>query len=188
LPDLPRRQTPWTDPEGDRTGGVRGIAVCGRPGVRGWVGRRVMALPYENATSGKNAVADMQKLLRGFGAASFGVMEEFDKGEVIVQFTYRTRNVTIRASFKGYAAAWLKHHPMTSRTRGTRVDYERRALQQAQLSVYSILRDWIKGQVTAIEVGMMSFEGAFLGQILLSTGETVLQRIEATDMLRIEAE
>jgi hypothetical protein len=33
------RQTPWTDPEGDRTGGVRGIAVCGRPGVRGWVGR-----------------------------------------------------------------------------------------------------------------------------------------------------
>ena len=51
-------------------------------------------------------------------------------------------------------------------------------LKQAQISVYSILRDWIKGQVTAVEVGMLSFEGAFLGQILLPSGETVLERLE----------
>jgi hypothetical protein len=146
-----------------------------------------VSLPYENATSGKNAVADMQKLLQSFGAQRFGVMEDFERGEVIVQFTWRERNVSIKASFKGYAAAWLKHHPMTSRTHGTRQAYEQRALKQAQLSVYSILRDWIKGQVTAIEVGMLSFEGAFLGQIMLASGETVLQRIEATDMLRIAA-
>jgi len=30
----------------------------------------------------------------------------------------------------------------------------------------------------AVEVGMLSFEGAFLGQIMLPTGETVLERIE----------
>jgi hypothetical protein len=47
-----------------------------------------VTLPYENATSGKGAVDDMQKLLRGFGASSFGVMEEFDKGEVVVQFLW----------------------------------------------------------------------------------------------------
>ena len=65
-------------------------------------------LPYENATSGKAAVNDMQKILQSFGAASFGHMEDFDKGEVIVQFRWRDRSVTIRASAKGYAAAWLR--------------------------------------------------------------------------------
>lgn len=146
-----------------------------------------MTLPYENATSGKSAVADMQKLLQTFGASSFGVMENFERGEVLVQFTWRERSISIKANAKGYAAAWLKHHPWSHRMRVSKIDHERKALRQAQLSVYSILRDWIKGQVTAIEVGMLSFEGAFLGQILLPTGETVLERIEQTDMLRIAA-
>lgn len=146
-----------------------------------------MPLPYENATSGKAAVDDMQKLLRGFGASSFGVMEDFERGEVIVQFTWHERHISIKANAKGYAAAWLRQHPYGPRTRATRTDHERKALRQANLSVYSILRDWIKGQVTAIEVGMLSFEGAFLGQILLPTGETVLERIEKSDMLRISS-
>lgn len=144
-----------------------------------------MALPYENATSGKNATAEMQKILRGFGAASFGVMEDFEKGDVIVQFTWRERPVSIKASFKGYAAAWLRHHPLNKRSRLTRVEYERKALAQAEIAVYSILRDWIKGQVTAVEVGMLSFEGAFLGQIMLPTGQTVLERIEQSDLLAL---
>lgn len=144
-----------------------------------------MPLPYENATSGKSAVDDMQKLLRGFGASAFGVMEDFDKGEVIVQFTWHERRISIKANVKGYAAAWLRQHPWTFRMKVTRIQHERRAMKQANLSVYSILRDWIKGQVTAIEVGMLSFEGAFLGQILLPNGETVLERIEELKLLRI---
>lgn len=146
------------------------------------------ALPYENATSGKNAVEEMQKILRGFGASSFGCMEDFDKGEVMVQFMFRERPVTIRASSKGYAAAWLKAHPYTSRTRGTRADHERKALKIGQIAVYSILRDWIKGQITAVSVGMLTFEGAFLGQIQLPSGETVLERLSRSGgILQIEA-
>lgn len=144
-----------------------------------------MPLPYENATSGRTALEDMQKILRGFGASSFGVMEDFDRGEVIVQFLWRERRVTIKASAKGYATAWLRHHPWSFRMKLGKAEHERRALKQAQISVYSILRDWIKGQVTAVEVGMLSFEGAFLGQILLPSGETVLERLEQTDMLKL---
>jgi len=48
-----------------------------------------------------------------------------------------------------------------------------------------MLHDWIKGQVTAIETGMLSFEGAFLGQIMLPTGETVLERVERNHMLNL---
>jgi hypothetical protein len=146
-----------------------------------------MQLPYESTTTGKAAINEMQKILQGFGASSFGVMEEFDKGEVIVQFRWRERSVTIKASSKGYAAAWLRYHPWTSRKRMPEIDYERRALRIGQTAVYSILRDWIKGQVTAVEVGILSFEAAFLGQIMLGTGETVLERIQRSDMLAIGA-
>jgi hypothetical protein len=144
-----------------------------------------MSLPYENATSGKTAIDDMQKILRTFGASSFGCMEDFDKGEVIVQFTWRERRVTVTASSKGYAARWIKEHPYTSRSRGTQVDHQRKAIKIGQIAVYSILRDWVKGQITAVEVGMLSFEGAFLGQIHLTDGRTVLEAIQSSDTLRL---
>jgi len=66
-------------------------------------------------------------------------------------------------------------------------DYERRALEKGKIAVYSMLRDWIKGQVIAIETGMLSFEAAFLGQIMLPTGETVLERIERDNVLSLPA-
>lgn len=140
-----------------------------------------MSLPYENATSGKAALDDMQKILREFGATSFGCMEKFEAGEVLIQFEHRGRSVSLTASARGYANAWLRKHPFTPRTRGSRVDYERKALKQGQIAVYSILRDWIKGQITAVECGILSFDAAFLGQILLPSGETVHQAMSRAD-------
>jgi hypothetical protein len=137
-----------------------------------------MPLAYENATSGKNALNEIQRILRDFGAKSFGSMENFDTGELLVQFEYRDRKISVKASAKGYAAAWLKHHPWSNRMRCSQFEHERKAVNQGMISVYSILRDWIKGQVTAIETGILSFEGAFLGQILLPTGKTVMEEIE----------
>jgi hypothetical protein len=146
-----------------------------------------MSLPYENATSGKAAIGQMQKLLKGFGAASFGTMEDFAAGKVIVQFEYRERRVTIEASFKGYAAAWLRHHPYKpSRMRLSRSEYEKRAINIAEVAVWSILRDWLKGQLTAVAVGMVSFEGAFLGALLLKDGRTVMQAVESAGIIAIE--
>jgi hypothetical protein len=56
-------------------------------------------------------------------------------------------------------------------------------MRVAGLAIYSILRDWIKGQITAVEMGIVSFEGAFLGHIMLASGETVLKHIENKKML-----
>lgn len=142
-----------------------------------------MALPYSNATSGKRAVDDMRKILESFGASKFGVMEDFQSGTLTVQFVWQGRQVTIEANAKGYAAAWLKENPWNSRKKCTQRYHEQTALKKGSTAVYSILRDWIKGQVTAIEVGMLSFEGAFLGQILLPSGSTVLQHVMTTDVL-----
>lgn len=139
-----------------------------------------MGLPYENATSGGQALDDIRKVLTRFGCARFGTMTDAERGELIVQFSYRGRDVTATASYRGYAAAWLKEHPYGPRTRGTKAQHEQKALKQAEISVCSVLRDWIKGQVVAIETGILTFEGAFLGQILLPTGRTVLEQAAGT--------
>jgi hypothetical protein len=144
-----------------------------------------MSLPYERATSGKAALGDIQKILKEFGAKSFGSMEDFETGDLLIQFEWRERKVSVKASGKGYALAWLRHHPWNDRMKTSRLDYERKAVIQGMISVYSILRDWIKGQLTAVETGILSFEGAFLGQILLPSGRTVLE--EAADtILKLE--
>jgi hypothetical protein len=141
------------------------------------------SLPYANATSGKRAIHDMERTLKAFGATSFGVMEDFDKGEVTVQFEWRGHTVSLPANGKGYAANWLRKHPHTYAMRTTKIEYERRALLIGQTAVWSMLRDWIKGQITAIECGIMTFEGAFLGSIMLPNRQTVMERIEQVKML-----
>lgn len=139
-------------------------------------------LPYENASSGTRALDDIQRILTKFGVKRFGTMTDNEKGEILVQFTYRGRDISVAASINGYAAAWMKEHPWKS-GRVSRVDWERRAKIQSQFSTCSILRDWIKGQITAIEVGVLTFEGAFLGQIMLPSGRTVLDEVEKGKML-----
>ena len=144
-----------------------------------------MALPYSSATSGKTAMNEVQKILQGFGASSFGFMEDFNTGTLTVQFMWKDRRVTIEANAKGYAAALLRERPFTSRMRGNKAQHEDKCLKQGQIAVYSILRDWIKGQVTAVEVGMLSFEGAFLGQIMLPNGGTILEMVERENLLAL---
>lgn len=65
-----------------------------------------MSLPYENSTTGERALSDIQKLLRGFGCSKFGSMVDDEAKEIMVQFEYRGRPVSVRASIRGYAAAW----------------------------------------------------------------------------------
>lgn len=145
-----------------------------------------MSLPYENATSGRAALAEIEKLLGKFGCKSFGHMLNYETGELLVQFQFRDMPISIRASAKGYAAAWLRQHPFNPRYhRQSRADYEKKALDIGNLAIYSMVRDWIKGQITAIECGILSFEGAFLGQILLPNGQSVLERVTETKMLQL---
>jgi hypothetical protein len=146
-----------------------------------------MALPYENATSGAAALEEINKILTRFGCSRFGTMTDHEAGELLVQFTHHGKNVSVKASFRGYAAAWLREHPFNpSRMRKTKAQHEQEALDQAKVSVCSILRDWIKGQITAIEVGILSFEGAFLGQLMLADGKSVLEHTQAAGLLQIE--
>ena len=128
-------------------------------------------------------MTEIQKILRGFGCTRFASGEDFNSGEIFVQFEHHGRPVTLKASSKGYAAAWLKENPYNNRRKGNKAEHEAKALEIGSRAVYSILRDWIKGQVTAIEVGIMSFDAAFLSHIMLPSGKRVIEELEDKKML-----
>jgi hypothetical protein len=143
-----------------------------------------MSLPYETASSGDRALAEIQRTLAKFGCQSFGTMIDAERGCTVVQFKWRGQCVSLEANWKGYAGVWLKAHPYTSgRTRGGRAAYEERALAQAKVSVCSALRDFIKGQVTMVECGIAPFDAVFLPFFLLPSGERVIDRVRSEKML-----
>lgn len=143
-----------------------------------------ITIPYENATSGGKARDEITSLLRRLGCESVGFMDNFDRAEVVLQFRHRGRPVALRASAKGWAAMFLKARPFNgSRMRKTRADYEREALNQGFVAVNSILRDWVKGQVMAVECGIMSFEAVFVGHMLGEDGRSILENLTEAKML-----
>ena len=144
-----------------------------------------MSLPYENASSGDRAVTEIQKILRAFGCNKFGTMLDYETGELLVQFEHQgrrgagQRSRLLQGIRRGMAKASPVDQPDEARPAGARVP----ALEIGSIAVYSVVRDWIKGQVTAIEIGMMSFEGAFLSHLLLKDGTTVIDAVKRQKML-----
>lgn len=142
-----------------------------------------MGVPYATASTGAAARDEITKVLRRFGCESVGFMDDFDKHEVLLAFTHRGRQVQLRASAKGWAQMFLKQEPWTSRRRGPRQEYEQAALKQGHVAVNSILRDWIKGQMTAVECGILSFEAVFMPYMLTSDGRPLHERMGETGLI-----
>ncbi len=142
-----------------------------------------MTIPYQGATSGVKARGEISKLLQNFGCESVGFMDNHAKKELMLVFTHRGRNVQLTASAKGWAAAYLKENPYTFRRKGTKEQYEEKALKQGLVALNSILRDWVKGQVTAIETGILSFDHVFMPYMVLQDGRTVLEHAQSQNLL-----
>lgn len=140
-----------------------------------------MKLPYETSTAGERALAELQRTLEKFDCQAFGTMVDRERGMTIVQFKWRGRHVQLEASWQGYAGALMQ----TKRKRygSMRSKQESQALEQAKISVCSVLRDWVKGQVTAIECGVMSFETAFMPHMLTTDGIRVIDYITKQKLL-----
>ena len=136
--------------------------------------RENMSTPYANASSGKAARDEITKILCRFGCERVGFMDDFENHELLLAFTHRGRPIEFRASAKGWAAMFLKENPYTHRRRGTRQEWEQAALRQGHVAINSILRDWIKGQVTAVECGILSFEAVFMPYMLTNDGRPLI--------------
>jgi hypothetical protein len=142
-------------------------------------------VPYASATSGTRAREEITKMLRRLGCEQIGIMDDFQNDELLLAFAHRGRRVQLRASAKGWAQMYLKAKPYSYRYgyRRSRVEYEQAALQQGRIAVNSILRDWIKGQFTAIECGILSFEAVFMPYMLTADGRTMMERVADAEFL-----
>jgi len=138
--------------------------------------------PYASASSSK-ARDEISKMLQRFGCEQVGIMDDYAKHEVILAFKHRGVAMQLHASAAGWAQMWLKENPWTHRHRTSRVDHEQDALKQGHIAVNSMLRDWVKAQVTTIECGILSFEACFTPFMLCTDGRTVLERLADTDLL-----
>lgn len=134
-----------------------------------------MSLPYETATAGDRALLELQRMLAKFGCASFGTAIDVERGITIVSFRWRDQTVRLEASWHGYAEALIR-----SRRRALA---KSKALEQARISVCSVLRDWAKAQITAVEAGVMSFETAFMPHMLLKDGRRLVDAAAAQGLL-----
>jgi len=140
-------------------------------------------VPYANAKSGMAARDEITKLLQRFGCESVGFMDDFQEHSVLLAFRHRGRPVQLKASAKGWAAMYLRAAPWSSRRKIRRQEYEANAVRQGLIAVNSILRDWVKGQVTAIECGMLQFEAVFMPYMLTDDGRPLFERVKAANLL-----
>ena len=139
--------------------------------------------PYASARSGAKAREEISKILQKFGCESVGFMDNFAEHSILLAFKHHGRSIQLTASGKGWAALYLKDNPWSYRRRGNRHDYEAKALQQGMIAVNSILRDWVKGQITAVECGMLSFGAVFMPYMLTNDGRTLYERASEINLL-----
>ena len=128
-------------------------------------------------------MGDIEKTLKKFGCAKFGHMLDYDSCELRLQFEWQGRPVDFRASWRGYANAWLRENPWSSRRASSKQEWERKALEKGQVAVYSILRDWLKGQLTAVETGLPTFDEVFMPYVLLPSGLRVIDHVKKQKLL-----
>lgn len=141
-----------------------------------------MATPYASASSGDAARGEITKILRKFGCESVGFMDDFENYSLLLAFKHRGRQMQLKASAKGWAALYLKENPWSHRRTGNQHDYEQKALRQGLIAVNSILRDWVKGQVMAVETGILSFDAVFMPYMLID-GQTLIERVASAGLL-----
>lgn len=141
------------------------------------------SVPYAGATSGAKARDEITKMLRTFGCENVGFMDDFAESTVMLAFKHRGRPVQLKASAKGWADMYMKVHPGHRRGGNAQKEAEKKALAQGLIAVNSILRDWVKGQVTAIETGILSFEAVFMPHMIARDGRSVLDHMQAEKLL-----
>ena len=135
-------------------------------------------VPYAGATSGENAQIEIKKILQRLGCTEVGFMEKYETDELLLYFKHRGQQFHYFAPAKGWARMWLRKNPYTNRMRRSRYEYEQDALRQGRIAVNSSIRDWVKGQCTAIESGMVSFEEAFMPYMLTSDGRRLIEQVQ----------
>jgi hypothetical protein len=142
-----------------------------------------MTLPYQYASSGDKALVEAKKILVRLGATTVGDMQS---GHVwTLFFELHGERVRIEVDAIAYARLWLAEHPRGARSRVSDNEHQKRAITIGQAAIKSIIRDWIKAQATAIELGAIDAAAAFLPFMVMPDGGTVARHVASGGMAEI---
>ena len=140
-------------------------------------------LPYQDATAGGRAMEDVRRLLERFGCTRTGFEEDTVAGEVTLHFQHEMGHVRFTASYVGWARLFLEANPWTTRRRVTAEEWEARALKQGRVAVWSVIRDWVKAQLTAVETGITTAETVLLPWLVVADDGATLHEALADGRL-----
>jgi len=122
-------------------------------------------VPYSRANSSKPR-DEITKLLIRLGCTKVGFMDELEEHAVVLFFVHRGNPVRLKVSALGWAEMYLKDHPKTPLPT---------AIKQGLIAINSILRDWVKGMVTAIETNAFTADALFLPFVVSPKGTTLAE-------------
>src|SRR5882724_8918263 len=114
-------------------------------------------LNYTTEVPAATTISQVIGMLARKGAQS--ITQDFlgDGRVKAVSFVLRVGVMPVRfllpANTDGVAGVLRKENPYTSRSRGTRNDYEDKQKQQAERIAWRILKDWVEAQMALIESG-----------------------------------
>jgi hypothetical protein len=137
--------------------------------------RKTMGVPYAGATTGLRAREEITRLLRGFGC-EIGFADKFDEHEVLLYFkSVGGRCICGHRPRDGRGCLSRRSHGATSITARNRSGSRPRLGRGPLLLTRS--SEIGKGQTTAIETGILSFEAVFMPYMLTADGRPLIERV-----------
>ena len=124
----------------------------------------------ENTTvSSERSRAEVESLLRKYGAGKFGYM--WESNAAVVVFEMRARRVRFLLPLPDKSDPKFFHTPTGRARRNPNASYEK--WEQDCRSRWRALVLCIKAKLESVESGIETFEEAFLPHIVLPNGETI---------------
>ncbi|MDZ7824435.1 MAG: hypothetical protein U5K75_10650 [Ahrensia sp.] len=148
------------------------------------LGETKMTLLAESASSSDNAFEECSAFLIS-SIVIFSDAKQQRRRGVRITFTHKSATITIEASWKAYAALWLKQNPYSNRKRIPESEHREKANQIGKMAAPSILRDWVKSQVLMIELGAMKFDEVFMPHIMLPDGRRLIEHVREKNLLAL---
>ena len=114
--------------------------------------------PYYHTTNAQTARDEIIRRLSAVGCTDVEFEDDRDAYTVTVRWEHNGRKCAITGSARGWAHHHLTSYPHTSRMRLPGSAYHKQVLDKGQVAVNSILRDYLRCQLAAVETGAVSFE------------------------------
>lgn len=118
--------------------------------------------------------SEIRRTLHRYGAGQFFCADDWDGGQIMVGFVFQGFTVRVLVPMPKLTDKKITHGPKGKER--TRAQAEK-AYEQAVRARWRAVLLLVKGRLEEVEMGVSTFEHAFMSYLVLPSGETVGQRM-----------